>query len=153
MFSRLYIVGGVVLLIVAFFSYKIYSLNSKLKDTVASYESKLVEANATIKSLNEALMVSNVKEATEKANRAELEKAIADKMKSNSDMEIEKMKNTDTKNVSAGSSNNARNMESDGAKSRSENFFREIKEFLAANEQISSLFFNYTVSFFGKQCI
>lgn len=78
MFSRLYIVGGVVLLIVAFFSYKIYSLNSKLKDTVASYESKLVEANATIKSLNEALMVSNVKEATEKANRAELEKAIAE---------------------------------------------------------------------------
>ena len=69
MFSRLYIVGGVVLLIVAFFSYKIYSLNSKLKDTVASYESKLVEANVTIKSLNEALMVSNVKEATEKANR------------------------------------------------------------------------------------
>lgn len=78
MFSRLYIVGGVVLLIVAFFSYKIYSLNSKLKDTIASYESKLVEANATIKSLNEALMVSNVKEATEKANRAELEKAIAE---------------------------------------------------------------------------
>lgn len=78
MFSRLYIVGGVVLLIVAFFSYKIYSLNSKLKETVASYESKLVEANATIKSLNEALMVSNVKEATEKANRAELEKAIAE---------------------------------------------------------------------------
>ena len=78
MFSRLYIVGGVVVLIVAFFSYKIYSLNSKLKDTVASYESKLVEANATIKSLNEALMVSNVKEATEKANRAELEKAIAE---------------------------------------------------------------------------
>lgn len=78
MFSRLYVVGGVVLLIVAFFSYKIYSLNSKLKDTVASYESKLVEANATIKSLNEALMVSNVKEATEKANRAELEKAIAE---------------------------------------------------------------------------
>nr|DAN23997.1 MAG TPA: Protein of unknown function (DUF2681) [Caudoviricetes sp.] len=78
MFSRLYIVGGVVLLIVAFFSYKIYNLNSKLKDTVASYESKLVEANATIKSLNEALMVSNVKEATEKANRAELEKAIAE---------------------------------------------------------------------------
>ena len=78
MFSRLYIVGGVVLLIVAFFSYKIYSLNSKLKDTVASYESKLVEANATIKSLNEALIVSNVKEATEKANRAELEKAIAE---------------------------------------------------------------------------
>lgn len=78
MFSRLYIVGGVVLLIVAFFSYKIYSLNSKLKDTVTSYESKLVEANATIKSLNDALMVSNVKEATEKANRAELEKAIAE---------------------------------------------------------------------------
>lgn len=53
------------------------------------------------------------------------------------------VKNTDTKNAknaSAGGSNNARNMESDGAKNRSENFFREIKEFLAANEQISSLF-------------
>ena len=36
------------------------------------------------------------------------------------------IKNTDTKNASA--------------KNRSENFFREIKEFLAANEQISSLF-------------
>ena len=31
-------------------------------------------------------------------------------------------------------------MESYGAENRSENFFREIKEFLAANEQISSLF-------------
>ena len=53
------------------------------------------------------------------------------------------VKNTDTKNAknaSAGSSNNARNMESDGAKSRSENFFCEIKEFLVANKQISSLF-------------
>ena len=50
------------------------------------------------------------------------------------------LKNTDTKNASANGSNNAKNAESDGAKSRSENFFREIKEFLAANEQISSLF-------------
>ena len=50
------------------------------------------------------------------------------------------VKNTDTKNASTGSSNNAKNVESDGAKNRSENFFRKIKEFLAANEQISSLF-------------
>ena len=39
------------------------------------------------------------------------------------------IKNTDTKNA-----------ESNGIKNRSENFFREIKEFLVANEQISSLF-------------
>ena len=53
------------------------------------------------------------------------------------------IKNTDiksVKNASAGGSNNAKNAESGGIKNRSENFFREIKEFLAANEQISSLF-------------
>ena len=50
------------------------------------------------------------------------------------------VKNTDIKNASAGSSNNAKNAEFYSAKSRSENFFREIKEFLAANEQILSLF-------------
>ena len=50
------------------------------------------------------------------------------------------VKNIDTKNASANGSNNAKNAESNGAKSRSENFFCEIKEFLAANEQISSLF-------------
>lgn len=50
------------------------------------------------------------------------------------------VKNTDTKNASANGSNNAKKVESYGAKNRSENFFREIKEFLAANEQISSLF-------------
>ncbi|WP_298960276.1 hypothetical protein [uncultured Campylobacter sp.] len=53
------------------------------------------------------------------------------------------IKNTDpknTKNASTGGSNNIKNAEFYGAKSRSENFFREIKEFLAANEQISSLF-------------
>lgn len=53
------------------------------------------------------------------------------------------VKNTDTKNAknaSTGGSNNIKNAEFYGAKNRSENFFREIKEFLAANEQISSLF-------------
>ena len=63
------------------------------------------------------------------------------------------VKNTDTKNAknaSAGGSNNARNMEYDGVKNRSENFFREIKEFLAANEQISSLFLdNFSSADFG----
>lgn len=53
------------------------------------------------------------------------------------------VKNTDTKNAktaSTGDSNNAKNAEFYGAKSRSENFFREIKEFLVVNKQISSLF-------------
>ncbi|WP_297915210.1 ATP-binding protein [uncultured Campylobacter sp.] len=53
------------------------------------------------------------------------------------------IKNIDTKglkNVSGGSPHNAKNAELYGAKNRSENFFREIKEFLTANEQISSLF-------------
>ena len=50
------------------------------------------------------------------------------------------VKNTDTKNASANGSNNAKNAEFYSAKNRSENFFREIKEFLATNEQISSLF-------------
>ena len=44
------------------------------------------------------------------------------------------------KNASLNYINNAKNAESGGIKNRSENFFREIKEFLAANEQISSLF-------------
>jgi len=50
------------------------------------------------------------------------------------------IKNTDTKNESANSLNNAKNAESGGIKNRSENFFREIKKFLTVNEQISSLF-------------
>ena len=50
------------------------------------------------------------------------------------------VKNTDTKNASAGGSNNAKNMEFYDTKNRSENFFCEIKEFLVANKQISSLF-------------
>ena len=50
------------------------------------------------------------------------------------------IKNTDTKNESANGLNNAKNAESGGIKNRSENFFREIKEFLTVNEQISSLF-------------
>ena len=50
------------------------------------------------------------------------------------------IKNTDTKNESANGLNNAKNAESDGIKNRSENFFREIREFLMGNKQISSLF-------------
>ena len=53
------------------------------------------------------------------------------------------VKNTDTKNAknaSTGGSNNIKNAEFYSTKNRSENFFREIKEFLVANEQISSLF-------------
>jgi hypothetical protein len=46
----------------------------------------------------------------------------------------------DIKNASVNYINNAKNAESGGIKNRSENFFREIKEFLVANEQISSLF-------------
>ena len=53
------------------------------------------------------------------------------------------VKNIDTKdlkNASGGGPHNAKNAGSGGIKNRSENFFREIKEFLTTNEQISSLF-------------
>ncbi|WP_297944093.1 hypothetical protein [uncultured Campylobacter sp.] len=53
---------------------------------------------------------------------------------------VDEFYHADIKNASVNYINNARNMESDGEKNRSENFFCEIKEFLAANEQISSLF-------------
>ena len=46
----------------------------------------------------------------------------------------------DIKNASVNYIDNAKNVESDGAKNRSENFFRAIKEFLMGNKQISSLF-------------
>lgn len=53
---------------------------------------------------------------------------------------VDEFYHADIKNASVNYINNAKNVESDGAKNRSENFFREIKEFLTTNEQISSLF-------------
>ena len=53
---------------------------------------------------------------------------------------VDEFYHADIKNASVNYIDNAKNVESDGAKNRSENFFRAIKEFLMGNKQISSLF-------------
>ena len=53
---------------------------------------------------------------------------------------VDEFYHADIKNASVNYIDNAKNAELYGAKNRSENFFREIKEFLVANEKISSLF-------------
>ena len=53
---------------------------------------------------------------------------------------VDEFYHADIKNASVNYIDNAKNVESNGAKNRSENFFRAIKEFLMGNKQISSLF-------------
>ena len=53
---------------------------------------------------------------------------------------VDEFYHADIKNASVNYINNAKNAGSGGIKNRNENFFRKLKEFLAANEQISSLF-------------
>ena len=94
--------------------------------------------------------IAAVKNSADNINGSEVneneisgENAASGDMPGASEFNHAAVKNIDTKdlkNAGSGGSNNAKNTESDGIKNRSENFFCEIKEFLAANEQISSLF-------------
>lgn len=83
MFTRLYLIIGIVVLVGGYFGIKIHSLNNTIEELHESYGKIIKDQNETISSLkndirglNNELAITKVKEATEVANRNKLQSAL-----------------------------------------------------------------------------